>query len=99
MSLAGRHSLSKTKNNTYKTSYSTSYVIVLTFSSSFPFSSTAAGLSDAISSLSAGGTPPKWVVIDDGWQCTDLDPEFKSWEELKLPGLLGMERVRFSTVY
>lgn len=28
-------------------------------------------------SLAAGSTPPRWVVIDDGWQCTDLDEPFR----------------------
>ena len=23
--------------------------------------------------LSDGGTPPKFLIIDDGWQCTDVD--------------------------
>lgn len=32
----------------------------------------ASGLSDAVQSLSSGGAPPRWVVIDDGWQCTEV---------------------------
>lgn len=42
---------------------------------------TPTGLVDAVLSLKSGGVPPKWVIIDDGWQSTDLDREFKSWEE------------------
>ena len=38
---------------------------------SFYSAVSASGLSDAVQSLSSGGTPPRWVVIDDGWQCTE----------------------------
>lgn len=41
----------------------------------------AQGLTDAVKSLSQGGVPPKLVIIDDGWQCTDLDEEFKGFED------------------
>lgn len=37
----------------------------------------ASGVVAGVKSLAAGGTPPKWVVIDDGWQCTDIDADFK----------------------
>lgn len=47
----------------------------------FYSSVSAQGLVDAVSSLAAGGTPPKFVIIDDGWQSTDLDREFKGWQD------------------
>jgi hypothetical protein len=39
----------------------------------FYSSVSAAGLVDAVESLRAGGAPPRLVIIDDGWQLTDLD--------------------------
>lgn len=39
---------------------------------SFYSAVSASGLADAVQSLSSGGTPPRWVVIDDGWQCTEV---------------------------
>jgi raffinose synthase len=41
----------------------------------------AQGLTDAVASLAAGGVPPRLVIIDDGWQVTDLDSQFKGWQE------------------
>ena len=32
-----------------------------------------AGLHEGLKALSDGGTPPKLLIIDDGWQCTDVD--------------------------
>ena len=32
-----------------------------------------AGLHEGLKTLSDGGTPPKLLIIDDGWQCTDVD--------------------------
>lgn len=58
---------------------------------SFYSAVSASGLSDAVQSLSSGGTPPRWVVIDDGWQCTDVDEPYRQFpteqlaERLKLP--------------
>lgn len=34
----------------------------------FYFSVSARGIGQGLDSLRAGGTPPKWLVIDDGWQ-------------------------------
>ena len=31
------------------------------------------GLHEGLKTLSDGGTPPKLLIIDDGWQCTDVD--------------------------
>jgi len=32
-----------------------------------------AGLHDGVRSLVEGGVPPGFLIIDDGWQCTDVD--------------------------
>lgn len=37
----------------------------------------ASGLIDAVESLRSGGTPPGLVIIDDGWQQTDLDLDMR----------------------
>ncbi|KAL4431159.1 hypothetical protein ABPG75_006415 [Micractinium tetrahymenae] len=52
---------------------------------SFYSAVSATGLSDAVQSLSSGGTPPRWVVIDDGWQCTEVDEPYRDipTEQLK----------------
>ena len=47
----------------------------------FYSSVSAQGLMDGIRSLSAGGAPPKTVIIDDGWQSTDLDSKFRGWRD------------------
>ena len=31
------------------------------------------GLHEGLKTLSDGGTPPKLLIIDDGWQSTDVD--------------------------
>ena len=36
-----------------------------------------AGLHDGLGSLVAGGVPPRFLIIDDGWQCTDVDQRFR----------------------
>jgi hypothetical protein len=38
-----------------------------------------------VQSLSSGGVPPRWVVIDDGWQCTEVDEPYRNipTEQLK----------------
>jgi raffinose synthase len=40
----------------------------------FYSSVSAAGIFKGVQSLQEGNTPPKFVIIDDGWQQTDLDP-------------------------
>jgi Raffinose synthase or seed imbibition protein Sip1 len=47
----------------------------------FYSSVSAQGLTEGVRSLSAGGAPPKMVIIDDGWQSTDLDAQFKGWQD------------------
>ncbi len=32
-----------------------------------------AGLHEGLRSLITGGVPPGFLIIDDGWQCTDVD--------------------------
>ena len=32
-----------------------------------------AGLHEGVKSLVDGGAPPGFLIIDDGWQCTDVD--------------------------
>ena len=34
---------------------------------------TLAGLHEGVKSLVEGGAPPGFLIIDDGWQCTDVD--------------------------
>jgi hypothetical protein len=52
---------------------------------SFYSAVSASGLADAVQSLSSGGVPPRWVVIDDGWQCTEVDEPYRNipTEQLK----------------
>uniref|UniRef100_A0A1D2A580 galactinol--sucrose galactosyltransferase n=1 Tax=Auxenochlorella protothecoides TaxID=3075 RepID=A0A1D2A580_AUXPR len=44
---------------------------------SFYSTVSAQGLDDAVRGLRAQGTPPRWVVIDDGWQCTQVDAAYR----------------------
>ena len=37
----------------------------------------AAGIAQGLKSLAAGGTPPRLLIIDDGWQQTDVDPRYR----------------------
>ena len=37
----------------------------------------ASGLQAGLRSLAAGGAPPKLLIIDDGWQRTDVDEEYR----------------------
>ena len=36
-----------------------------------------AGLHEGLGSLVAAGVPPRFLIIDDGWQCTDVDRRFR----------------------
>lgn len=38
----------------------------------------AADLQKGLKALVDGGAPPKVLIIDDGWQQTDVDPEFRA---------------------
>lgn len=37
----------------------------------------AAGIAEGLGMLGAGGTPPRLLIIDDGWQQTDVDPPYR----------------------
>ncbi|KAL4457682.1 hypothetical protein ABPG75_012547 [Micractinium tetrahymenae] len=37
----------------------------------------AAGVEEGLKSLVDGGAPPRFVIIDDGWQRTDVDPQHR----------------------
>ena len=37
----------------------------------------AAGVAEGVASLARGGAPPRTLVLDDGWQCTELDPPYR----------------------
>ena len=43
----------------------------------FYSSVSAAGVKQGLASLVAGGTPPRGIIIDDGWQITDVDPQYR----------------------
>ena len=36
-----------------------------------------AGLHEGLGSLVSAGVPPRFLIIDDGWQCTDVDRRFR----------------------
>ena len=54
----------------------------------------AAGLHEGLRSLIAGGAPPGFLIIDDGWQCTDVDAPLREpsmmnqevMKQLNMPG-------------
>jgi len=41
----------------------------------------AEGVKLGVAALVAGGTPPKGIIIDDGWQVTDVDPLYRREKE------------------
>lgn len=54
---------------------------------------TQEGVEAGLASLSAGGTPPKFVIIDDGWQSVGVDQqkETSSEEDELVPRLTGIK--------
>ena len=36
-----------------------------------------AGVRAGLASLTKGGAQPGYLILDDGWQMTDLDPEYQ----------------------
>ena len=48
-------------------------------------STDAAGLVEGLSSLQKGGIRPRLLIIDDGWQCTDVDREMRDPSKKQLP--------------
>lgn len=56
---------------------------------------TQEGVEAGLESLTAGGTPPKFVIIDDGWQSVGGDPvEEKDKEEEKPQPLLRLTGIK-----
>ncbi len=41
-----------------------------------------AGLHEGVRSLVEGGVPPGFLIIDDGWQCTDVDEPLRQVRSL-----------------
>ncbi|GAB4819326.1 hypothetical protein N2152v2_006372 [Parachlorella kessleri] len=37
----------------------------------------AAGIQEGLQTLVDGGAPPRFLIIDDGWQQTDVDPQYR----------------------
>ena len=46
------------------------------------------GLHEGLRSLIAGGAPPGFLIIDDGWQCTDVDAS------LREPSMMNQEMMK-----
>lgn len=44
---------------------------------------TLVGLHEGVKSLVDGGAPPGFLIIDDGWQCTDVDEPLRQVLSLK----------------
>ena len=43
-----------------------------------------AGLYQGLKSLADGGIPPRLLIIDDGWQCTDVDANLRQTTSQRL---------------
>lgn len=54
---------------------------------------TQEGVESGLGSLAAGGAPPKFVIIDDGWQSVGLDQEKKSTDQQQ-PSLLRLTGIK-----
>ncbi|XP_038878259.1 probable galactinol--sucrose galactosyltransferase 6 isoform X2 [Benincasa hispida] len=52
------------------------------------------GVEAGLESLAAGGAPPKFVIIDDGWQSTAGDPQEENGEQPKQPPLQRLTGIR-----
>lgn len=48
------------------------------------------GIQAGLASFADGGVRPKWLIIDDGWQLTDVDAEFRTPPTAKLLQELGL---------
>ncbi len=48
------------------------------------------GIATGLQSFADGGIRPKWLIIDDGWQLTDVDSEFRTPPTAKLLHELGL---------
>ncbi|KAG2488978.1 hypothetical protein HYH03_012419 [Edaphochlamys debaryana] len=51
----------------------------------------ARGLADGLAALEAGGVSPQLLIIDDGWQMTDLDPPMRKAPPTELAEKLQLE--------
>ncbi|RZC53855.1 hypothetical protein C5167_012704 [Papaver somniferum] len=52
---------------------------------------TQQGVEDGLASLSSGGTPPKFVIIDDGWQSVGVDSQRRPDDQDPLYRLTGIK--------
>ncbi|KAI3982129.1 hypothetical protein MKX01_019035 [Papaver californicum] len=52
---------------------------------------TQQGVEAGLASLTSGGTPPKFVIIDDGWQSVEMDSEKHQDEQDQLYRLTGVK--------
>lgn len=55
---------------------------------------TQEGVEAGLESLAAGGTPPKFVIIDDGWQSVGGDPQDADESEKKAQPLLRLTGIK-----
>lgn len=55
---------------------------------------TQEGVEAGLSSLAAGGTPPKFVIIDDGWQSVGGDPQVGNESEKDQQPLLRLTGIK-----
>lgn len=53
-----------------------------------------AGLHEGVKSLVEGGAPPGFLIIDDGWQCTDVDEPLRQVWSITTLGMLLAACVR-----
>ncbi|KAI3857732.1 hypothetical protein MKW92_041683 [Papaver armeniacum] len=52
---------------------------------------TQQGVEDGLASLSSGGTPPKFVIIDDGWQSVEMDSQKRPDDQDPVYRLTGIK--------
>lgn len=55
-----------------------------------PFHQPTTGIQAGLRSFADQGVHPKWLIIDDGWQLTDVDAEFRTPPTAKLLQELGL---------
>ncbi|XP_051150381.1 probable galactinol--sucrose galactosyltransferase 6 isoform X2 [Andrographis paniculata] len=55
---------------------------------------TQEGVEAGLESLKSGGTPPKFVIIDDGWQSVASDNDRETEQELGQPRLLRLTGIK-----
>lgn len=57
--------------------------------------SLSAGLHQGLQSLVEGGVPPRFLIIDDGWQNTDVDKRFRTPPTSRSMPKMKQMQVRF----